>query len=168
MGEFEFLSPSKKMRALMLLGCLALAKAGDINRQSVVYHEETPDVFYCPQEKPVSLEGMIVKARPLKALCEYKGRPLPDEIVSDCWNDVDETEFACKEKERIMMKLKPPGYENAIDTDRLIPKNRRGDYKLKKLDSTGTAFEDADDDDYLLKEALRQEQQRKRTPKKDF
>ena len=49
-----------------------------------------------------------------------------DEIVSDCWNDVDETEFACKEKDRIMMKLKPPGYENAIDTDRLIPKNRRG------------------------------------------
>ena len=55
-----------------------------------------------------------------------KNCDVSDEIVSDCWNDVDETEFACKEKERIMMKLKPPGYENAIDTDRLIPKNRRG------------------------------------------
>ena len=32
-----------------------------------------------------------------------------------------------------MLKLKPPGSENAIDSDRLIPKNRRGDYKLKKL-----------------------------------
>ena len=32
---------------------VALAEAGDINRQSIVYHEETPDVFYCPQEKPV-------------------------------------------------------------------------------------------------------------------
>merc|ERR1719412_2416687 len=104
---------------------------------------------------------MIVKARPLKALCEHQGRPLPDEILSDCWNDVDETEFACKEKERIMMKLKPPGYENAIDTDRLIPKNRRGDYKLKKLDANGQAFEDADQDDYLMKEALRQEANRK-------
>ena len=81
---------------------------------------------------------------------------------------MDETEFACKEKERILMKLKPPGYENAIDTDRLIPKNRRGDYKLKKLDSTGTAFEDADDDDFLMKEALRQEERRKRKPKIDF
>lgn len=81
---------------------------------------------------------------------------------------MDETEFACKEKERIMMKLKPPGYENAIDTDRLIPKNRRGDYKLKKLDSTGTSFEDADDDDFLMKEALRQEESRKRKPKNDF
>ena len=81
----------------MLLGCLALAKAGDINRQSVVYHEETPDVFYCPQEKPVSLEGMIVKARPLKALCEHQGRSLPEDYKSDCWNDVDETEFACRE-----------------------------------------------------------------------
>ena len=51
---------------------------------------------------------------------------IADEIVSDCWNDVDETEFACKEKARIMLLLKPPGYQNAIDTDRLIPKNRRG------------------------------------------
>ena len=58
-----------------------------------------------------------------------------DEIVSDCWNDVDETEFACKEKERIMLKLKPPGYENAIDTDRLIPKNRRGTVPNTKIDT---------------------------------
>ena len=28
---------------------------------------------------------------------------------SDCWNDVDETEFACSEKKRILLKLKPPG-----------------------------------------------------------
>ena len=74
----------------------AFAEAGDINRQSIVYHEETPQVFYCPQEKPVSLEGMIVKARPLKALCEHQGRALPDNYKSDCWNDVDETEFACR------------------------------------------------------------------------
>ena len=70
------------MRGFGLAGlCWAMAAstafAGDINRQSIVFHEETPDVFYCPQEKPVSLEGMIVKARPLKALCEHQGRPLP-------------------------------------------------------------------------------------------
>ena len=72
---------SEKMKAFSLAGlCWAMAStamAGDINRQSIVFHEETPDVFYCPQEKPVSLEGMIVKARPLKALCEHQGRPLP-------------------------------------------------------------------------------------------
>ena len=59
-----------------------------------------------------------------------KNCDVSDEIVSDCWNDVDETEFACKEKERIMMKLKPPRYENSIDTDRLFPKSRRGTIHL--------------------------------------
>ena len=59
------------------LAMAPIALGGDINRQSIVFHEETPDVFYCPQDKPVSLEGMIVKARPLKALCQYQGRPLP-------------------------------------------------------------------------------------------
>ena len=53
---------------------VAFSKAGDINRQSIVFHEETPDVFYCPQEKPISLEGMIVKAKPLDALCEHEGK----------------------------------------------------------------------------------------------
>ena len=86
----------------------------DLNRQSIVFYDETPDVFYCPQEKPVSLEGkkmfdylqinyegifilvkknndnlynylhfsnlgMIVKAKPLKNLCEHQGRGLPDD-----------------------------------------------------------------------------------------
>lgn len=158
-----------EMKAVLVcLAFAAFAEAGDINRQSVVFHEETPEVFYCPQEKPVSLEGMIVKARPLKALCEFEGRPLPEDYKSDCWNDVDETEFACSEKQRILLKLKPPGYENAIDNDRLIPKNRRGDYTLKKLDASGTRFEDAADDDFLIKQAIKQEQRRKRKPKYDF
>ena len=84
---------------------------------------------------------MIVKAKPLKNLCEHQGRGLPDDYKyvsklfiiyimemifcvkiiecisiskfldfrSDCWNDVDETEFACSEKKRILLKLKPPG-----------------------------------------------------------
>merc|ERR1712109_159914 len=155
-------------KVLAFAAFISISYAGDINRQSIVYHEETPEVFYCPQEKPVSLEGMIVKARPLKALCEHQGRALPENYKSDCWNDVDETEFACSEKERILLKLKPPGSENAIDSDRLIPKNRRGDYKLKKLDASGTRFEDADDDDYLYRQALEQEENRKRTPKTDF
>ena len=39
------------------------SSAGDLNRASIIFHEETPEVFYCPQEKPISLEGMIVKVR---------------------------------------------------------------------------------------------------------
>ena len=91
------------MRLILALAFLAIAKAGDINRQSIVFHEETPDVFYCPQEKPISLEGMIVKAKPLDALCEHEGRGLPENYKSDCWNDVDETEYACQEKKRILL-----------------------------------------------------------------
>ncbi len=42
---------------LLLTVMVGLAAAGDINRQSIVFYEATPDVFYCPQEKPISLEG---------------------------------------------------------------------------------------------------------------
>ena len=46
------------------------------------------------QEKPISIDSMLVKAKPIKKLCEYDGR-LPENVKSDCWNDVDETEYAC-------------------------------------------------------------------------
>jgi len=150
----------------------------DLNRQSIVFYDETPDVFYCPQEKPVSLEGMIVKAKPLKNLCEHQGRGLPDDYKSDCWNDVDETEYACSEKKRILLKLKPPGSENLVEAERshLIPKNRQGDYKVKRLDpETGDGrparFLDAEEsiEADLLKQAKEQEKNRKnRKPKHDF
>ena len=38
---------------------LMVVNGDDINRQSIVFYDETPDVFYCPQEKPVSLEGKL-------------------------------------------------------------------------------------------------------------
>jgi len=161
------------------LSLLAIVATGDdLNRQSIVFYDETPDVFYCPQEKPVSLQGMIVKAKPLKNLCEHQGRGLPDDYKSDCWNDVDETEFACSEKKRILLKLKPPGSENLVNVERahLIPKNRQGDYKVKRLDpETGDGrparFLDAEEalEKDLLEEALKQEKNRKnRKPKHDF
>lgn len=66
------------------------------------------DVFYCPQTKPTGFDNMIVKARPLKKLCEFEGQQLPETYKSDCYNDVDETDFACKEKQRILvLNLKP-------------------------------------------------------------
>jgi hypothetical protein len=70
-------------------------------RKSIVFIPETPEVFYCPQIKPTTIDQMYVKARPLDKLCEFHGKRLPRHYRSDCYNDVDETEFACMEKERI-------------------------------------------------------------------
>jgi len=87
---------------LALAGCCL---AGDMMRKSIVYNPKTPDLFYCPQYKPKSFDDMLVKSRPLAKLCEFKGRPLPADYKSDCYGDVDETEFACAEKHRIMQRL---------------------------------------------------------------
>lgn len=43
------------------------------------------------------------RAHPLNRLCEHEGAGIPKESKSDCYQDVDETEFACKEKYRIMV-----------------------------------------------------------------
>ncbi|CAB3377670.1 uncharacterized protein LOC135947221 isoform X2 [Cloeon dipterum] len=86
----------------------------DMMRKSIVFDKATPGVFYCPQQKPTGIDKMIVSARPLDKLCEFGGGSKPADYKSDCYNDVDETEFACKEKKRIMMRLNPPGSENDI------------------------------------------------------
>lgn len=74
-----------------------------INRKSLVFDVNTPKVFYCPQEKQMDVEKMIVKAKPLDDLCEFGGKPKPKDSKSDCYNDVDETEFACDEKKRFLV-----------------------------------------------------------------
>lgn len=84
---------------------LVAVQCGDIMRKSIVFDKNTPDVFYCPQHKPIGFEKMLVKAQPLRKLCEFEGRPLPEDYKSDCYNDVDETEYACKEKYRIMVSV---------------------------------------------------------------
>jgi hypothetical protein len=53
---------------LPVLLMIGLVHSGDINRQSIIFYPETPDLFYCPQEKSISLGGMIVKARSLDKL----------------------------------------------------------------------------------------------------
>ena len=75
-GFRQTMFPAKEVIIVTLLA-FGSALAGDINRQSIIFYPETPDLFYCPQEKPISLGGMLVKARPLKKLCEFEGRPLP-------------------------------------------------------------------------------------------
>lgn len=75
----------------------------DMLRKSIVFDIKTPKVFYCPQEKPTDMNKMIVKSRPLDQLCEYGGKGVPKNSRSDCFNDIDETEYACAEKQRIMV-----------------------------------------------------------------
>lgn len=36
-------------------------------------------------------------------LCEFEGQQIPDDYKSDCYKDVDESDYACKEKYRIMV-----------------------------------------------------------------
>ncbi|KAJ8686885.1 hypothetical protein QAD02_022679 [Eretmocerus hayati] len=98
---------------------LLTAEAGDMLRKSIVYDKNTPDVFYCPVHKPTGFDKMIVKAKPLKQLCQFEGGPIPKDYKSDCYNDVDESEYACKEKYRIMMRLHPPGSDTPYDGTRL-------------------------------------------------
>lgn len=42
------------------------------------------------------------RIRPIQKLCEFEGN-LPDDYEPDCYKDVDESDFACKEKYRIMV-----------------------------------------------------------------
>jgi len=76
----------------------------DIIKRSIIYDKKTPDVFYCPQEKPNGMVNMLVKSKPLSKLCEYQGQELPEQYRSDCYGNVDETVWACKEKKRIMKR----------------------------------------------------------------
>lgn len=43
------------------------------------------------------------RAKPLHKLCEFEGNTLPEDYKSDCYQDVDESNYACKEKYRIMV-----------------------------------------------------------------
>ena len=74
-------------------------------RKSIVFDIKTPKVFYCPQEKPTDVNKMIVKSRSLDKLCEFEGKGIPKNSKSDCYNDIDETEYACAEKQRILVSL---------------------------------------------------------------
>ena len=65
---------------------------------------------------------------------------------SDCWNDVDEGEFACSEKSRILLQLKPPGSENAV-IDNYVPIFKPGQYKIRHLDDKGRFIDEIVDED---------------------
>ncbi|XP_055386237.1 uncharacterized protein LOC129615142 isoform X2 [Condylostylus longicornis] len=80
-------------------------KEKDLMRKSIVFDKKTPDVFYCPMQKPSNMNKLIVRSRPLHKLCEYEGQSLPTDYKSDCYKDIDESDYACKEKYRIMKRF---------------------------------------------------------------
>jgi len=94
---------SSKLATFTFLAMVALGYC-DMMRKSIVFDKATPDVFYCPVDKPYSFEKMFVRSKPLSKLCEFNGKGLPEDYKSDCYADVDETEYACKEKKRIMKR----------------------------------------------------------------
>ncbi|KAK3929062.1 Membrane-bound lytic murein transglycosylase F [Frankliniella fusca] len=153
--EISRTSASVCILLMAVAACLAKdhVKSKDMMKKSIVFDKNTPDVFYCPQSKPTGFDKMIVRARPLKKLCEHDGNPLPEDYKSDCYNDVDETSYACKEKYRIMkfmnafanedtsgsekkgrkpMRMHPPGADNV---ERRHPFERSND-KVVKVKST--------------------------------
>merc|ERR1711878_223295 len=68
LSEVHWIKVINMMTSIILLvTSLALANAGDINRQSIIFNENTPDVFYCPQEKPISIDRMLVKSKPMRS-----------------------------------------------------------------------------------------------------
>lgn len=91
-----------EFQIVLLVISLATVSA-DMMRKSIVFDIKTPKVFYCPQDKPSDMNKMIVQSRPLDKLCEYGGEGVPKHSKSDCYNDIDETEYACAEKQRIMV-----------------------------------------------------------------
>lgn len=102
-----------KLVGIAVLAMVACVVVGDMMRKSIVFDASTPKVFYCPQEKPRALDKMIVKARPVEKLCEFEGKGLPKGYKSDCYNDVDESEYACAEKQRILLRINPPNETDA-------------------------------------------------------
>ncbi|XP_030754793.1 uncharacterized protein LOC115881457 [Sitophilus oryzae] len=97
----------------------------DMMRKSIVFDKNTPDVFYCPIHKPSGMDKLIVKAKPLKKLCEFEGNPIPEDYKSDCYQDVDESSYACKEKYRIMMRMNPPGTEEPVMNEKEMKQMKR-------------------------------------------
>src|SRR2546421_11395930 len=112
--------------SVFLLGIVVSLASSDMMRKSIVFDLKTPKVFFCPQEKPTDLNQMIVQARPLEKLCEFGGKKLPKDYRSDCYNDIDESDYACAEKERILLRINPP--TDGSEATTIIPTPDAPDY----------------------------------------
>ncbi|UYV84051.1 hypothetical protein LAZ67_X000979 [Cordylochernes scorpioides] len=96
------------------------AVSSDMMRKSIVFDSKTPKVFYCMEDLPTGMSNkMYVKARPFEKLCEFNGKGLPSDYHSDCFNDIDESEYACAEKERILVSKLSSFYNNSLSYPKL-------------------------------------------------
>merc|ERR1712189_93389 len=68
---------SSKLTTAIFLSIVALSYC-DMMRKSIVFDKATPDVFYCPIDKPTTFEKMFVRSKPLSKLCEFNGKGLPE------------------------------------------------------------------------------------------
>lgn len=114
---------------------LLKVKDKDLLRKSIIFDKNTPDVFYCPTHKPNGFDKLIVKyvsiykqkivflkmyiilialyyilyiisrSKPLHKLCEFEGKAIPKDYKPDCYQNADESDYACKEKYRIMVSM---------------------------------------------------------------
>lgn len=117
--------------SVIILMTLFAAICADMMRKSIVFDVKSPKVFYCPQEKPKSLEKMMVKSRPIEKLCEFGGKGLPKNHKPDCYNDIDESEYACAEKDRIMTRMNPPNDTETTTADIPTTVSLKRGYKKK-------------------------------------
>ena len=124
-------------QGVLVLSLMAAVASADMMRKSIVFDIKTPKVFYCPQEKPADLSKMIVQARPLDKLCEFGGTKLPKNYASDCYNDIDESDYACAEKERILLRINPP--KDGSETTTTIPSPDMPEYVKVGKKATGKA-----------------------------
>jgi len=122
------------LKLAILLALMGIVMA-DMMRKSIVFDIKTPKVFYCPQEKTTNINKMIVKSRPLDKLCEFQGQRLPQDYASDCYNDIDESDYACAEKERIMLRINPPNDTETTTTS--VPSPDAPEYIKLNKKSTG-------------------------------
>jgi len=122
--------------SILLVSLFVCLSFGDMMRKSIVFDIKTPKVFYCPQDKPSNMDKMIVKAISLDKLCEYDGNGVPKHSGSDCYNDIDESDYACAEKQRIMLRINPPNDTETTTT--AIPTPDAPEYiKQNKKSSKG-------------------------------
>jgi hypothetical protein len=107
--DINFGSIQTERATLLTVALLALVSiaTADMMRKSIVFDIKTPKVFYCPQHKPKNMEKLIVRAVPLERLCEFEGQSVPEDREPDCYNDIDETDYACAEKQRILVSVTP-------------------------------------------------------------
>jgi len=124
---------------LALLAAVFTVTFADMMRKSIVFDIKTPKVFFCPQEKPTDMSKMIVQAKPLEKLCEFEGKGIPKGYHSDCYNDIDESDYACAEKERIMLRINPPNDTETTttaipspDTPEYIKINKKASSNVQK------------------------------------